>query len=224
MRRDLPIVLSITLVVLMTACTEPEPTIVEVTREIGVPETVEVTREVTKIVEEVVQETVEVTRIERVVVTATPTPTPISSPTPSSTPTPTPMPTAPPTPTADASSELLRAMRSTRQDLEGLGGVIDDAVRSGVLHCQRTVDLHASILNAPVVDVSGGSDVTQWANARYRQAIQVYSEGGTALAEGCSNWLEGEGKDIVAAQTWTRARKSVNDALEILIPAVEKLE
>ena len=204
--------------VLASACAQPEPQTVDVTREVEVPQTVEVTREVTKIVEQTVQQTVEVTRMEQVVVTATPTSTPASSPTPSM------APTARPTPTTDVTWRLLRAMRSTRQDLEEIGGLMDDAVRSGVIYCQPVVDLHASIIRTPGLDASGGSDVTQWASARYEQAIQVYSEGGSALAQGCDKWLEGEGKDTVPAQTWTRARKSVNDALDILIPAIEKLE
>jgi hypothetical protein len=62
---------AVVLVIAVSACGEPEPQTVEVTREVGVPQTVEVTREVTKIVEKVVKETVEV----EVVVTATPRPT-----------------------------------------------------------------------------------------------------------------------------------------------------
>jgi hypothetical protein len=94
--RRLLVVLAITLLVALPACAEPEPQIVEVTREVDVPQTVEVTREVTKIV----QETVEVTRIEQVVLTATPTPTPVDTPTPTNTPTVTPTPTQTPRPTA----------------------------------------------------------------------------------------------------------------------------
>ena len=212
------IVLAIASLIVLSACAEPTPQTVEVTRQVGVPETVEVTRQVTRIVEKIVEETVEVTRIEQVVVTATPTSTSVPSPTPSA------APTARPEPTAEVASQLLREMRSTRQDLEAIGGLIDDAVRSGVIYCQQVVDLHDSITSAPGSDASGGSDVAQWASARHQQAIQVYSEGGSALAEGCDRWLKGQGKDIVATQTWTRARKSVNDALDILIPAIEKLE
>jgi hypothetical protein len=217
-KRTLVLVLVVASLIALPACAEPEPQTVEVTREVEVLQTVEVTREVTRIVERVVQETVEVTRVEQIVVTATPTPTPINTPTPSSTP------TTMPVPTADVASRLLRAMRSTRKDLEELGGLIDDAVRTGVFYAQRNVDLHTSIVNAPVFDTSGGNDVLKWANDRYREAIQVYSEGGSGLAEQSNNWLAGEGKDRIARVTWTRARKAVSDALAVLIPAIEKLE
>jgi hypothetical protein len=64
-KRSVLVVLTITLLVVLPACAEPEAETVEVTREVPIPQTVEVTREVTK----VVQQTVEV------VVTATPRPT-----------------------------------------------------------------------------------------------------------------------------------------------------
>jgi hypothetical protein len=73
-KRSLLVVLTITLLVVLPACAEPESEIVEVTREVEVLQTVEVTREVTKIV----KETVEV----EVVVTVTPTPTPRATATP----------------------------------------------------------------------------------------------------------------------------------------------
>ena len=211
-------VLAATLLI-ASACAEPEPEIVEVTREVSVPQTVEVprtvevTREVTTIVQEVVEATVEVTRIERVVVTASPPPTPTSSPI-----APTPL------PTANVASQLLVAMRGTRSDLEELGGVIDTAVRTGVISCQRTVDLHNTIVNAPMLDTSASTDAAASASDRYALAVEVYAEGGGALAEQCRNAMEGQGKNQIPAQTWTRARKGVNDALGILIPAIETLE
>jgi hypothetical protein len=83
-KRNLLVALAITLLAVLPACAQPEPEIVEATREMVVPQTVEVTREVTKVVEKIVRETVEVTRVEQVVVTATPepaTPTPEPAPT-----------------------------------------------------------------------------------------------------------------------------------------------
>lgn len=78
-KRNLFIVLAITLLVLMAACAEPEPEEVEVTREVEVPQTVEVTQEVTRqvteVVREVVTDEVEVTRL----VTAEPSAVPTAS-------------------------------------------------------------------------------------------------------------------------------------------------
>lgn len=80
-KRNPFVVLAITLLVVLPACAEPEPQTIEVTREVEVPQTVEVaqtvevTREVTKIVEKVVTEEVEVTRV----VTAEPTSKPTAA-------------------------------------------------------------------------------------------------------------------------------------------------
>jgi hypothetical protein len=83
-KQALVVILAITLLIGLPACAEPEPEKVEVTREVALPQTVEVTREVTRVMEKIVRETIEVTRIEQVVVTATPepaTPTPEPAPT-----------------------------------------------------------------------------------------------------------------------------------------------
>ena len=89
-----------------SATSTPETIKVEVTREVQVVETNEVTKEVTRLVEQ----TVEVTRVVQVVVTATPTPTPVNSPTPtltpSITPTPSNTPTSTPTPNIDATATV----------------------------------------------------------------------------------------------------------------------
>lgn len=80
--RTLLFVPAIALVAVLPACAGADRQTIEVTRQLEVPQTVEVSQEVTRIVEE----TVEVTRIEQVVVTATATPTVGHAPTPTPTP------------------------------------------------------------------------------------------------------------------------------------------
>jgi hypothetical protein len=73
------VALAVALVVMVAGCAEVEPQTIEVTREVEVPQIVEVTREVTRqvtqVVQEVVTEEVEVTRL----VTVAPTPTATSA-------------------------------------------------------------------------------------------------------------------------------------------------
>lgn len=71
-RRSLLVVLAAALIVTVTGCAKREPQVVEVTRQVEVPHTVEVTREVTRVVEKLARETVEVTRLVETFVTATP--------------------------------------------------------------------------------------------------------------------------------------------------------
>lgn len=220
------VVLSIALVVILPACAESEPQSVEVPQTVEV--TREVTRQVTRVVQQVVTQEVEVTRI----VTSEPTDTPIptDTPPPTDTPTPTlvaspsPMPPATSRPAPDVNASLLEAMRMTRTRLEEFGGLIDEAVGTGVLRCEPTVEVYDVIVAAPTFDVAGSSETVQWAYGRYREAVGTFSNQSDGLAEQCRNWLEGGAKDTIQSAGWTRARASVNDALQLLIPAIEELE
>lgn len=146
------VIVAITLVVVLAACAQPDPEIVEVTREVEVPQTVEVTREVTRIVEE----TVEV----EVVVTPTPTPAPPATATPERT-------------TEDWQSEMGEAIIS---DLEGW----DDVQRVNLVRWSQEgveIELHtvwASRDNQPEVSwdiVSVLSEV--WADMTEGQRVNL---------------------------------------------------
>jgi hypothetical protein len=105
--------------------------------------------------------------------------------------------------------------------MDEFGGLLDEAVGTGVLRCTPTVELYDAIVGAPAFDVTGSSEVIQWAYGRYREAIGIFSDQSRGLAEQCRN---PDSKDIIEAVGWTRARKSVNDALTLLIPAIDELE
>jgi hypothetical protein len=131
--------------------------------------------------------------------------------------------------TFDAQCEVietqLEAMRCTRKQIERLGGVVDRAVRSGLLSCQYTVDTYDSIVNAPTFDVSDEDEVTRWAYNRYREAVALIEDRGRDMSENCRSWLVDPNEDgVVPFQQWGLARDSVNEALDMLIPAIERLE
>jgi hypothetical protein len=168
-KRSLLVVLTITLLVVLPACAEPEAETVEVTREVPVPQTVEVTREVTKIV----QQTVEV----EVVVTPTPTPLPPATATPERT-------------TEDWQSEIGEAIVS---DLEGW----DDVQRVNLVRWSEEgveIELHtvwASRDNQPEVswdiitvlsevwaDMTEGQRVTLTGSEDFTMRLTTYSTDG----------------------------------------------
>ena len=103
---------------------------------------------------------------------------------------------------------------------------MDEAVRSGVLHCQPTVDLYDAIIaDAPVFDVSGCDEVTQYAYNAYRQAIDVVSDGARDMAGNCRDWLADPREDgVVPFQQWGLARQRTNEAAELVNQAIRWLE
>jgi len=162
--------------------------------------------------------------------TSTPEPTPTSTPTPTQTPTETPTPTLTPTltptavPTPNIIAALLQAMRNTRRQIEEYGGLIDIATETRLIPCQQTVDLYDAIVNAPVFSVPAKDEVTQYAYNCYRQAIDIFAGGARDMTENCRAWLADPQPGVIPFQQWGLARQKVNDALSILIPAVERLE
>jgi hypothetical protein len=188
----------------------PVTQIVEV--EVEVTRPVEVTREVTR--------QVEITRIVRLtverLVTATPEPTPIPEPTATRI-----AATAVP---AVPTAQLLASMRTARQDMERFGGLIDVALRDGYIDCQEVVDLYAKIAASPTYDVSRGSDAVRNAYNSYRTAIDVFVSGARDLNQNCRDFLASGGGGGIPFQQWGVARQQVNQALSILIPAIESIQ
>lgn len=120
---------------------------------------------------------------------------------------------------------LPRAMRCTRKQMERFGGVIDQAVDTGKLNCQKTVDIYDSITDMPTFEVSGSDALAQYAYDSYRQSIDIFSTNAEGMVENCRHWLSDPYEDgTIPFQQWGLARKTVNESLEILIPAIERFE
>lgn len=193
----------------------PVTVIVENTVEVDVTRLVEIEKEV--------EIEIEVTRLVERVVTATPSPTrePTATPVPSPTLTPSPQPTAPPSP--DITAALLESMNSLRRNLEVFGGLIDVALNTGTIKAQEVVDLYDLTVAAPTYDVTWSSDSVQNAYNSYRTAVDIFAAGARDMAQNCRDFLAGGGGTI-PFQQWGVARQRVNDALDVLIPAIEILE
>ena len=221
----------------LVACT-PEP--VEVTRVVEVEKPVEVTREVeiTRIVEvenpvEVTREVkievevtreIEVTRLVEVEVTAVPTETP--TPLPTNTPAPASPSSLPPTeaPSASVEEELLQAMTAARNDMSSYGGLIDAALRTGVISCQDVVDTYDRVAFAPTFDVSAASDEAQYAYGVYRASIDVFTNGARDMTENCREFLANpQSGGGIGRQQWGLARQEVNTAVDTIHPGIQAL-
>ncbi|MEW5985585.1 MAG: hypothetical protein AB1791_03030 [Chloroflexota bacterium] len=171
---------------------------------------------------------------------ATHTPYPTDTPYPTYTPFPTlpaptetPVPTntatrqaaAPPTATrADVGSTLLAAMKDTRGDIESFGGLIDVALREGFVDCQEVVDFYDGVAASPTFDVSGSSGLVQGAYGSYRAAIDIFTTGARDMTQNCRDFLANPSGGTIPFQQWGLARLKVNDALNVLIPAIDSLE
>lgn len=115
-------------------------------------------------------------------------------------------------------------MRTTRGQIEELGGIIDQATTTGYIHAQSTVDLYDAVVNAPTFDVSGADEITRWAYANYQQAIAIFADGAQDMAWSCRDWLANPHDGSITFQSWGLARMNVNESLTLLIPAIEHLE
>ena len=100
----------------------------------------------------------------------------------------------------------------------------DIAAETRVIPCQQTVDLYDAIVNASTFSVPENDEVAQYAYNCYRQAIDIFAGGARDMTENCRAWLADPQPGIVPFQQWGLARQKVNDALSVLIPAIERLE
>jgi hypothetical protein len=217
------------LLVLLVACAASEPETVMVTvihtREVEVEapvtEIVQVTRlvevtrevEVTRLVETIRREQVEVTvEVERIV-TATPEPSP--------TPTATAQAAAP---AYSLSATLLQTAIRMRDDLERFGGMIDIALREGVIDCTEVVNLYDKIVAASTFDVAGSSSTIQFAYEKYRTAVATFTEGARDMTQNCRDFLDSGSKGTIPFQQWGLARHDTNEAIHSLWEAIDALD
>lgn len=103
--------------------------------------------------------------------------------------------------------------------------MIDVAVReTGILYCQPIVDLYDAIVGAPTFDVSESDAVVQWAYDCHRQAVDIFSQGARDMTGNCRDWLADPQPGTVPFQQWGLGRQEINNALAMLIPAIDRLE
>lgn len=152
-------------------------------------------------------------------VTRPPTAQPSATPRPTSASQPTSPPAPPPPPQTDVRTELLASMKQVQADMQSLGGQIDQALTVGYIDCSKFVSKYDRIANAPTYDVSGEDAETRAANDSYRRSITTLVNGVREMAENCRT----PGGSIPRSQ-WGPARQTVNQALDILNPAVERFE
>jgi hypothetical protein len=187
---------------------------IEVTREVEIE--VEVTREVTRVVE-----------VERII-TATPAPTltPTNTPTPEPTSTVAPRTTWQPAPTvppgATSRSTLLAAMMTARADIGGFGFMIDQAGDPASIECEEVVDAYNLAMEAPVFSYVPND--LEPAYSSYRAAVEIFQSGAADFAGLCQDLIDGKRDKPISLFIWTRARTAVNDALDVLNPAISSLE
>jgi hypothetical protein len=233
MKRTLGIVILLSLLVLVACSAGPEtvevtrvvPSIVEVTRIVTEVEEVEVTRLIEVPVEIPVEvpvtTEVEVTRLVEVeiIVTAVVFPTA----TPSATPTAMP-PTAAGQPSTTGSS-LLQAMINVQSNLVTFGGFVDAAVRGDSIPCSETVATYDRVATAPEFNVAGSNATMQNAYNNYRAAVSVFTTSARDMTQNCRDFLAGGSTSTsIPFQQWGAARQGVNDAQDLLNPAIQSLQ
>ncbi len=197
---------------------------VEITRVVEVEKSVEVTREVETEVE--VTREIEVTRLVEVEVEVTAVPTETPPPPPTNTPAPASQSSPPPTeaPSASVEEELLQAMTAARNNMQSYGGLIDAALRTGVISCQDVVDTYDRVAFAPTFDVAAASGEAQYAYGAYRAAIDVFSNGARDMTENCREFLANpQSGGGIGRQQWGLARQEVNTAVDTIHPGIQSL-
>jgi hypothetical protein len=109
--------------------------------------------------------------------------------------------------------------------MEEYGGWIDRGVGGEIIPLRETVSLYDAVAGAPILDVSASDEIVRWAYDCYRRAIDGFVTGAGEMDRGNRLFLaSGDELTTVPFQQWGAARQAVNQALEILIPAIDRLE
>lgn len=73
--------------------------------------------------------------------------------------------------------------------------------------------------------MSRSNEVVQWAYDCYRQSVSTFLDGVGDLNRGAHLFLDsGRETDRIPFQQWGVARQTINNALAMLIPAIDRLE
>lgn len=128
----------------------------------------------------------------------------------------------PPPPPVSQRAQLLGSMRSAKTDMERIGGLIDGAIASGSVDCTDIVNTYDRVSGAPVYNGLSGAELN--AHNQYRSAVSIFTTGARDMYQNCKDFITNGGGGSIPFQQWGRARQSVNDALDILNPAIASLE
>ena len=132
------------------------------------------------------------------------------------------VPAPPPPPATNVNDDLLASMKSVRRDITNMGGMIDNAVNTGYVNCQNVIDTYVRVRDAP--SYSNLSGVAVSAHTDYRSAINTFTNGARDMYQNCVDFIASGGGGSIPFQQWGRARQSVDQALAVLNPAIERLE
>lgn len=128
----------------------------------------------------------------------------------------------PPPPPVSQRAQLLGSMRAVRTDLERIGGLIDGAVASSFVDCEDIVSTYDRIAGAPFYNGLSGEELS--AHNQYRTSIDIFTNGARDMAQNCRDFISNGNSGTIPFNQWGRARQSVNDALDVLNPAIASLE
>jgi len=81
------------------------------------------------------------------------------------------------------------------------------------------------IIAYPTYDVTSAPPVVQSAYGSYRQAVGIITTSNRDLYQQCLDWLaKGEPQEYITSLTWMTARQGVDQALGLIVPAINMLE
>ena len=100
--------------------------------------------------------------------------------------------------------------------------MIDQADDPASIECQEVVDSYNTAMEAPVFSYVPGD--LEPAYSSYRAAVEIFENGAADFAGLCQDLIDGKRDKSISTFVWTRARTAVNDALDVLNPAISSLE
>ena len=121
-------------------------------------------------------------------------------------------------------TQLLSSLTSLRKE------VVAITYDVGTVACRRSHDNsilnhYESIIVYPTYDVSHASPSVQSAYDNYGQAIAIVTSSNRDLYQNCLDWLaKGSPQEYISSLTWMTARQGVDQALQLIIPAINLLE
>ena len=98
-----------------------------------------------------------------------------------------------------------------------LGGMLD----GGTVYCDTWLEKHDLIANMPTFNISYANDTSKWAYEQYRAAINTFINSSKDMTENTRvSCISGS---TIPFQQWGPARQGINQATDILQPAIKAL-